>query len=203
MRKIFCLLLFVSLILGGCLRGNSPDLPSVHPMVDVKGKVVDELTGEGLYGVEVQVRDYPTRSDLTADDGSFFLPLVPAGRQVIMATLYGYTTKNEAVDIPKEGIFEITIKLSPLLGKLTGYVFSEDGEPVSGAEITLNGDYHATSGADGGFVLSNLPVGKFILNVEKTGFAPYSIEIEIEADSITYLEITMARPASEGKIVLK
>lgn len=172
-------------------------------MVDVKGKVVDELTGEGLYGAEVIVRDYPTRSDLTASDGSFFLPLVPAGRQVIIATLYGYATKSEAVNIPREGIFELTVELSPLLGKLMGYVFSEDGEPVSGAEITLNGDYHTTSGADGSFVLSSLPVGKFVLNVEKTGFVPYSKEIEIEADSIIYLEITMARPTSEGKNVLK
>jgi hypothetical protein len=34
----------------------------------------------------------------------------------------------------------------------------------------------------------NLPIGKFILNVEKTGFVPYSEEIEIEADFITYLK---------------
>ncbi len=75
MKKILYLLLFVPLILVSCFRGNSPNLPPIHPMVDVKGKVVDELTGEGLYGVEVQVRDYPTRFDLTASDGSFFCPL--------------------------------------------------------------------------------------------------------------------------------
>ncbi|HPT62833.1 MAG TPA: carboxypeptidase regulatory-like domain-containing protein [Candidatus Atribacteria bacterium] len=192
MKRILYLLLFVPLILVGCLGGNSPDLPPIHPMVDVKGKVVDELTGEGLYGVEVQVRDYPTRSDLTADDGSFFLPLVPAGRQVIIATLYGYETKNKAVDIPREGIFEIAIELSPFLGKLVGYVFDENEEPVSGAKITLDGNYHATSGDDGSFTLSDLPVGKFIITVEKAGFLPHSGEVEIKVDSITTLEITLS-----------
>ena len=191
MKRILYLFLFVPLILTGCFRGNSPDLPPVHPMVDVKGKVVDELTGEGLYGAEVTVRDYPTRSDLTASDGSFFLPLVPAGRQVIIATLSGYTTKSEAIDIPEERIFEVIIELSPLLGKLVGYVFDEDANPISGAEISLNGDYHATSGADGTFILSNLPVGRFIITVEKVGFLPYSGEVEIVANSITTLEITL------------
>ncbi len=67
---------------------------------------MDELTGEGLYGVEVQVRDYPTRFDLTADDGSFFCPLFLREDEVIIATLYGYATNNEAVDIPREGILK-------------------------------------------------------------------------------------------------
>ena len=197
MKKILYLLLFVPLILVGCFRGNSPNLPPIHPMVDVKGKVVDELTGEGLYGVEVQIRDYPTRFDLTASDGSFFLPLVPAGRQVIIATLYVYATNNEAVDIPREGIFEITIELSPLLGKLVGYVFDEDGKPVSGAKITLDGNYHAISGADGSFTLSDLPVGKFIITVEKAGFLPHSGEVGIEANSIITLKITLEYPTSK------
>lgn len=194
MEKVlpFVLCLF---LLSGCF-GNLASFPSVHPLVTVRGRVVDVVTGEGIAGAQVTLRDYPERFDLTASDGSFLLPRVPSGRQVFVVYSTGYAQKSEAVDIPAHpSSFSLTIELAPLLGKLVGYVWDEEGNPVSGATVTVDGVYTATTDAGGSFALSNLPVGKVVLVVEKEGFVPYSQEVEIAYLSVTVVQVVLMRPS--------
>ncbi|MBC7217864.1 MAG: carboxypeptidase regulatory-like domain-containing protein [Candidatus Caldatribacterium sp.] len=194
MAKVLPLLLSFFL-LSGCL-GNLAPLPSVHPLVTVTGKVVDAVTGEGIAGAQVMLRDFPERFDLTASDGSFFLPRVPSGRQVFVVSSAGYEEKSEAVDVPAHtSSFSLTIELAPLLGKLVGYVWDEEGNPVAGAKVTVNELYTTTTGEDGSFNLSNLPVGKAVLVVEKEGFVPSVQEVEIIYLSVTVVEVTLTRPS--------
>jgi len=187
--------------LSGCF-GNLSPLPPVHPLVTVRGKVVDAVTGAGVEGAQVTLRDFPERFDLTASDGSFLLPRVPAGRQVFVVYSTGYAPKSEAVDIPSgPSSFSLTIELAPLLGKLVGYVWDEEGNPVSGATVTVDGTYTTTTDGSGSFALSNLPVGKAVLVVEKEGFVPYSEEVEIAYLSVTVVQVTLARPSPAKSII--
>ncbi len=192
----FVLCLF---LLSGCF-GHLAPLPSVHPLVTVQGKVVDAVTGKGIEGAQVTLRDYPERFSLTASDGSFLLPRVPSGRQVFVVYSTGYAQKSETVDIPAHpSPFSLTIELAPLLGKLVGYVWDEEGNPVSGATVAVDGAYTATTDAGGSFALSNLPVGKVVLVVEKEGFVPYSREVEITYLSVTVVQVVLVRPSpAEG-----
>lgn len=194
MAKVLPLLLSFFL-LSGCF-GNLAPLPSVHPLVTVTGKVVDAVTGKGIAGAQVMLRDFPERFDLTASDGSFLLPRVPSGRQVFLVFSTGYEQKSEVVDVPAHpSSFSLTIELAPLLGKLVGYVWDEEGNPVAGAKVTVNELYTTTTGEDGSFSLSNLPVGKAVLVVEKEGFVPSVQEVEIVYLSVTVVEVTLARPS--------
>lgn len=194
MQKI-ALFLLCLFLLSGCF-GNLDPLPSVHPLVAVRGKVVDAVTGKGIEGAQVQLRDFPECFDLTASDGSFFLPRVPSGRQIFIVSSTGYAQRSEAVDIPATtSSFSLTIELAPLLGKLVGYVWDEEGNPVSGATVTVDGTYTTTTGRDGSFVLENLPVGKVVLVVEKEGFVPYVAEVDIAHLAVTVVRVTLARPS--------
>lgn len=191
------------LCLGGCFLGNSPRLPVTVALVGLEGKVVDVQTGKGVSGAQVVVRDYPDRNDLTASDGSFFIPRVPAGRQVLVVSVSGYIAKSQAINIPETDAFKVTVELSPLLGKVTGFVWDENGEPVAGARVTIDGQYVATTQANGGFSLSNLPVGTFVLTVEKEGLVPYAGEVEIQASSVTVVNVVLKTPAPGGKGMVK
>jgi len=196
MKRFFWLggaALFILLLLSGC-GGNNPEFPPVHSQIDVEGKVVDSVTGQGLAGAEVMLRDFPNRLDLTADDGSFFLPLVPSGRQVFIVSLYGYQKKSEAFQIPASGIWRVEIELDPLLGKLVGYVYDSEGQAVAGATVTVDGKYTTTTSTDGQFSFSQLPTGSYIITVEKEGFVPSSGEVKVEPPAITFLEITLSLP---------
>lgn len=185
-------------LLAGCF-GNLDPLPSVHPFVVVRGRVLDAVTKEGIEGAQVRLRDFPECFDLTASDGSFFLPRVPSGRQVFLVSSLGYAQKSEAIDVPAApSPFSLTIELAPLLGKLVGYVWDEEGNPVSGATVTVDGTYTTTSGRDGSFVVENLPVGKSVLVVEKEGFVPYTAEVDIAYLGVSVVHVTLARP-SPGK----
>lgn len=191
------------LFLGGCFLGNSPRLPVTVALVGLEGKVVDAQTREGVSGAQVVVRDYPDRNDLTASDGSFFIPRVPAGRQVLVVSVSGYMTKSQAVNIPETGTFKVTVELSPLLGKVTGFVWDENGKPVAGAQVTIDGQYTVTTQANGSFSLSNLPVGIFVLTVEKEGLVPYAGEVEIQMSSVTVVNVVLKTPAPGGKEMVK
>lgn len=196
---LFLLCLF---LLSGCF-GNLDPLPSVHPSVAVRGKVIDAVTGEGIEGAQVQLRDFPECFDLTASDGSFFLPRVPSGRQIFIVSSTGYAQKSEAVDVPPTASsFSLTIELAPLLGKLVGYVWDEEENPISGASVTVDGTYTTATGRDGSFVLGNLPVGKAVLVVEKEGFVPHVEEVEITHLAVTVVHVTLVRP-SPGKGVVR
>ncbi|MCS7241176.1 MAG: carboxypeptidase regulatory-like domain-containing protein [Candidatus Caldatribacterium sp.] len=198
MREVAVFLLCLFLV-SGCF-GNLDPLPSVHSLVAVRGKVIDAVTREGVEGAQVRLRDFPECFDLTASDGSFFLPRVPSGRQVFIVSSTGYAQKSEAVDVPAAtSSFSLTIELAPLLGKLVGYVWGEEGNPLSGATVTVDGTYTTTTGRDGSFVLDNLPVGKVVLVVEKEGFVPYVEEIDIAHLAVTVVHVTLTRP-SPGKV---
>lgn len=184
-------------VLSGCF-GNLTPLPLLHPLVTVQGKVVDAVTGMGVEGAQVRLRDFPECFDLTASDGSFVLSRVPAGRHVFVVYSTGYAQKSEVVNVPKgTSSFSLTIELAPLLGKLVGYVWDEEGNPVAGALVTVDGRDTATTGQDGSFVLDHLPVGKVVLVVEKEGFVPYVTEIDIVYLSVTVVRVTLGKPLPE------
>jgi len=177
--------------LEGCFFGNSPRLPVTSALVDLTGEVIDAQTRKGVSGAQIVVKDYPSRADLTASDGSFFIPRVPAGRQVLLVSVTGYATRSQAIDIPEVPVFRVTVELSPFLGKITGFVWDAEGKPVAGATITVDGQYTAVTQADGSFVLASLPVGTFAITVEKEGFVPYAGEVEIQAASITVVKVVL------------
>lgn len=197
--EFFAVFALLSFIGSGCFLGNLPHFPNLHPQVDLLGKVVDALSGEGISGAEVTLRDFPSRSDVTAADGTFFLPLVPSGRQIILVSVFGYAPGSEVVMVPEEGPFEVEITLLPLLGKVVGFVFDGNGQPLSSVVITLDGETSTQSNENGAFSFEDVSVGAHVLVFEKEGYLPSVEEVTVEEDSVAVLEVTLSQPGSSAK----
>lgn len=180
---------------GGCFFGNSPHLPVTTTLVDLSGKVIDSKSREGVSGAQIMVRDYPSKTTLSSWDGSFFLSRIPAGKQVLVVSSYGYATKHEMVDIPETSVFTVEIEISPFVGEIVGFIWDEEGEPISGATVIVDGEFTTTTQADGSFAFSEIPVGKFPIVVKKQGFVPYSGEVEVQTSSVTVVNVILEVPA--------
>src|SRR2546421_10707205 len=65
--------------------------------------------------------------------------------------------------------------LAQTRGSLSGVINDANGAAVPGAKITAKHvatgeEFHATTDAQGAFVLPSVPLGKFTINVEASGF---------------------------------
>ncbi|HSV30825.1 MAG TPA: carboxypeptidase-like regulatory domain-containing protein [Atribacteraceae bacterium] len=190
--------LLIGFVLVGCGGSNLSQLPPVRPMVSVSGRITDASSGERLGGALVKVRDYPTRRDLSAVDGSFLLRMVPTGRQIVLVTLFGYDPYETVVELEPNLDLTLTVAMVPQRGALLGYVFDETGNPLGGARVTVGGLFVSTTSDDGRFSFVELPVGGHLIVVEKTGYLPHTGSVTIAKGEYAVLEITLLFPLGGG-----
>ncbi|UCE38087.1 MAG: right-handed parallel beta-helix repeat-containing protein [Thermoplasmata archaeon] len=70
----------------------------------------------------------------------------------------------------------VNVSSAVTTGSISGTVKDEDGEPISGATVTLVGiTYSATTDENGDFTISNIPAGTYDLKAEKTGYQDKTI----------------------------
>jgi len=107
------------------------------------------------------------------------------------AYVTGYTTSS---DFPAQGPWPYTsyqggydafvakIKLS---GGVTGTVRDSAGQPLAGVTISDGAGHSATTGADGTYILSDLPAGPYTLTASKSGytFSPASRTVTVPPDA--------------------
>ncbi len=98
----------------------------------------------------------------------------------------------------------VTIEFSPIYAVLQGKVIDSEGNPVSGALVSLlkNGvTVASTSTADDGSFTLQVDPGVYVLRVEKTGYAIYEEEIEMPAPSVYTKVVTLQFKALQVTIV--
>jgi hypothetical protein len=81
-----------------------------------------------------------------------------------------------------------------IFGTARGVVHDPDHRPVPGADVVVkssSSDFseRVTTDADGGFEVSALPVGAYVVTVRKDGFAPAAQEVVIASGSAPILHI--------------
>ncbi len=93
-------------------------------------------------------------------------------------------------------------------GKIVGRVFEyETGDPLPGANIYIPEEsigivnIGTSSGIDGEFYLTDVPVGDYVLIVNYLGYKERKIPVKIEKDKILKLEIEMKPEAIEGEVI--
>ena len=88
------------------------------------GRVTDE-TGGALPGVTVTATNSATgfsRSTVTAADGAYSLPALPAGNYAVLADLAGFssvTTKNVDVNVATDRALNVTLKQAAVKEQIT------------------------------------------------------------------------------------
>lgn len=145
-------------------------------------------------------RELPSATAPTSPGGLFAICGVPVSTPIVL---------QAASAADSSGAFEVTIPPAGLLhrdvfvaaftrtqvavsdsapavdmlrgdGRLRGRVVGTNGRPVAGARLMLWGTgLEATSDADGGFSLANLPGGTHTLEARAVGFTPAEVPVDI------------------------
>lgn len=189
----------------------SPALQAVATTAVVSGKVADSETGMPLGGVMVRVAGLSTLSDA---GGRFTLAGIPAGAARVELVTEGYVLQSFAVLV--EAGMSVDVQTIPMYkttppattGTVSGTVSSADGKPLAGVTITVQGSasLHATTGADGSFMLANVTPGALTLGAARDGYVAVRASATLTAGSTVVfspkLELS-ATPRVSGRVLDK
>ena len=141
------------------------------PAVELRGRVVDEASGEGLGGVPVHLLDAAERRQLaleqTDSEGRFSLSGLPSARGVLKVEAFGYEALRRELrpDEWPQGAGGDGLLLTLRRGRavVRGTVIS-GGSPVVGAEVQISTRERATTDSEGRFELTGLPAGRSMVS---------------------------------------
>jgi Fe(3+) dicitrate transport protein len=82
--------------------------------------------------------------------------------------------------------------------ELRGVVVEVDGNiPIPGTSVVLlNTDFKATSRSNGAFIIRDIPIGSYTIEVKNFGYSTYRQEISL-SESVEFVEISLEESASD------
>lgn len=171
------------------------------------GHVTDRETGESLAEVRISVAGSTLKQAESGAAGDYRLTGLPFGLVSIAAESDDYPPTRVGVRVA-EGETEVVQDFSLLRGATaSGKVSDSTGNPVAGATVgpSFASGRKATSGEDGRFLLTGLPVERsLIINAEAEGYVTGRSEtLRFESgESFDGLEIVLSRGGTVvGKVV--
>jgi hypothetical protein len=108
----------------------------------IRGRVVDQRTGEALRKVRVTVRD-PERTAISDDDGRFLIEGLPAGKYMVSVSTIGYRLIRREVTVEEDTDQDLEVQLGQEAATIsemvsvTAPVF-EEVEKAAVSQTTLN-----------------------------------------------------------------
>jgi hypothetical protein len=173
---------------GQSVAGTSIEHPkSAAGPYQISGVVVDSKSGSPLHGVDMVITPLGAERNgvakTTAEDGTFVFDKLPAGKYRVVASRRGYVTsayqehQGFSTAIVTGPGLETTHLRFPIVPAaiLSGSVIDDEGDPVSGAMVTLfrqnppNGSdsimraQTTTTDDDGAFEFTRLASGTFFI----------------------------------------
>ena len=82
-------------------------------LMSISGKVIDEITKEGIEGASIQIENYSSKIT-TGNNGTFHLENIPAGANIFSVTKEKYAVKKESIFIYPDKTSNYEISLSKL-----------------------------------------------------------------------------------------
>ncbi len=82
-------------------------------------------------------------------------------------------------------------------GRVTGTITNEGGQPLAGAQVTLQGTRLGTvTAADGRFTIGAVPAGNYTLRVQRIGFAPTTQPVAVAAGQAATANVRITASAT-------
>ncbi|MFZ5756031.1 MAG: carboxypeptidase regulatory-like domain-containing protein [Pseudomonadota bacterium] len=164
----------------------------------VSGKVIDDATGTALAGVTITLQGPQTYSATTAANGLFAVTAMVEGSYTLTATAAGYSDVTATVQVPLGVVVALgTLRLSaPDTGATTGSVRGVvtdalNGVALAGANVNIPGFDVVTTGADGSYLIENVPAGAIQLNAFANGYRTVTADGTVVAGSTLYFSPRM------------
>lgn len=198
MRSRFCLIAILGLPLVWQLR--MPCALAQQPAsesIELRGKVLNSVTGEPIAGALVQIYGQEQRAQFTASDGTFVFNDLPPGSYSPVARKQGFFN-DQQLSIPMRppiqaaGSEPVILKLTPE-AVIYGEVKNENGEPLEGVTVRAqqwqaqNGQRqlvtrgNATTDDEGNFRLADLSQGRYYLSFLSTNRGGWSTTYQLSS----------------------
>lgn len=136
--------------------------------------VTDDDSGLPLRDASIAAHGPSELSGLTNGHGAFTMHRLIDGEYCIDISKSGYSNEKRSIRISGDHNEKLSVPLKPLPGKVIGRASDcATGKAISGAKVYLDTsriDRTAVTGADGAYVLDDLPQGDYSLVMESTGY---------------------------------
>lgn len=206
MRCRFCLFAILALPLIWLLQVRSaPAQQTASELVELRGKVVNSVTGEPVAGALVQIYASGRKVEFTASNGTFAFTDLPPGSYLPFARKPGFFNDQE-LSTPMRSSPMQAAQTEPIVLKLTpeaiiyGEVKNANGLPLEGVTVRAqrwqveNGqkrlvpDGNAVTDDEGSFRLAELKPGRYYVSFPSTNNGGWS----------TTYQLSPKRPVEEG-----
>lgn len=136
--------------------------------------VLDSGTGDAMPNARVAVTGRASRVDgMTNAEGVFEARKLRSGKYTITVTRAGYEPAEAELDI-SEAPESVQLKLRAMPSRIIGRVVERGTmRPVAGVRVYIDSsrlERSTLTGAEGGFVLEDIPAGPFTVAVDAVGF---------------------------------
>ncbi|KAF7630922.1 hypothetical protein Mgra_00008841 [Meloidogyne graminicola] len=138
----------------------------------------------------------------TDSSGSCLIYCLPYGKYILNANTKifnieaNFDEKNVIMD---SRLFEVTISLKSF--NLSGHIFTANGQPFEDVNINLDEEFKTKSDKEGKFVLTDVSVGKHILEAEKEYFEFDKLNINVFSKMESKIIFFPSRVAICGQII--
>jgi len=170
------------------------------PTGTVLGTVRNASTNQSIAGATLAVAN-TSLAVTSGSDGTYVINGVPAGQQVLMASAAGFIPTQVMVTVPANQTVLQDISLVPVSeGTVQGIVRNAaNGQPIAGATVSI-ANRSTTSGSDGAYTLSNVPVGQQILTASAPGFISTQVTVTVVANQTVTQNISLSPELPTGEI---
>jgi len=111
--------------------------------------------------------------------------------EYLIMYLYEPTAETPVGVLGVKGLYDETIPATWEYGTISGTVVNESGQPISGATVS-NGAVKITTGSDGKYTLTNIPVGVYPFVITATGYAKIIQSVDVSASTTSTINLRMA-----------
>ena len=168
----------------------------------IMGTVMDGNTGKPVENALILIGDGEL-SATTSELGQYLIRDIPAGSLTLKVFKVGYREVTQTVELNSESILRINLKLF-LKGNVSinGRIIDSMGfNPVNGATIQISNadgfDETRDTSIDGLFSFSSLTPGKYVVEIEASGFKSRRRDVLIDGDTHQSVMIKLVPKAPE------
>lgn len=172
----------------------------------VTGRVTDDTTGEGIADAYVEFHSPEiTAHGFTDEDGHYDIGIEGGTYELYIKANDYDSFREEDVKIKDGQENKKDIELEKFEQGMHGYVMLEDGTPVEGAQLVINGAAGGTTRYcwtnEDGYYETYLQIGRYKINVNKPGNPSTSGRVEIEYQEMLEKDWTMYESSPKNFIM--
>jgi subtilisin family serine protease len=164
----------------------------------VMGTVTDSMTTLPISDAQVSVVGSPI-STTTNDEGQYQLTVIADTLLTIQASAFGYSSRLQQVTVPANDTSIVDFALPPAgLGTFAGWVVTEYGSPIEGAEIAVTSlPITPAYSNNSGYFEMQLPAGEVVdISVSAGGWLPVTDHILVPEGQVLYRTYALEQAAT-------